>query len=121
MDFLGGQERQTDPETSLIQMGARSYAPELGVFLSKDPVLGAIGIGISVNRYPYVWDNPLALFDLYGRFPSLSGVAGAVWGTVDSAWDASAGARDSVGLAGNGNVGMARDTGKACADTANHA
>ncbi len=120
MGFLGAQERPTDPATSLIQMGARSYAPELGVFLSKDPVLGAIGIGISVNRYPYVWDNPLALFDLDGRFPSLSGVAGAVGGTVDSAWDASAGARDSVGLAGNGNGGVAGDIVEAGADYANH-
>jgi len=58
MGFLGAQERRADPLTGLIQMGARSYAPELGAFLSEDPVLGATGLGIATNRYAYVWGQP---------------------------------------------------------------
>jgi RHS repeat-associated protein len=67
MGYLGAYERPTDPTTGLIQMGARSYSPELGAFVSEDPVLGHVGIGISSNRYPYVWDNPINLYDLNGR------------------------------------------------------
>jgi len=67
MGYLGAWERPTDPATSLIQMGARSYDPALGSFASEDPVLGHLGIGVSVNRYPYVWDNPLNRYDLKGR------------------------------------------------------
>jgi hypothetical protein len=48
-------------------MGERSYDPSLGRFLTEDPVLGHLGIGASVNRYPYAWDNPLNRYDLNGR------------------------------------------------------
>jgi RHS repeat-associated protein len=67
MGYLGAWERPTDPTTSLIQMGARSYDPALGSFASEDPVLGHLGIGASANRYPYAWDNPLGRYDLEGR------------------------------------------------------
>ena len=67
MGYLGAWERPSDPTSGLIQMGARSYAPSLGSFVSEDPVLGHLGIGISVNRYPYVWDNPSNRYDLNGR------------------------------------------------------
>ncbi|HEX7246030.1 MAG TPA: right-handed parallel beta-helix repeat-containing protein [Solirubrobacterales bacterium] len=67
MGYLGAYERPTDTVTGLIQMGARSYSPELGAFMSEDPVLGHIGLGISANRYPYAWDNPLNRYDLNGR------------------------------------------------------
>ncbi|HEU5104991.1 MAG TPA: right-handed parallel beta-helix repeat-containing protein [Solirubrobacterales bacterium] len=67
MGWLGAQQRRADPATGLVQMGARSYAPELGGFLAEDPVLGHIGLGITTNRYPYAWDNPMNLYDLDGR------------------------------------------------------
>ncbi|MET0558903.1 MAG: hypothetical protein ABW065_09575, partial [Solirubrobacterales bacterium] len=41
--------------------------PALGRFLSEDPVYGHLGIGASVDRYLYVWDNPLNRYDLNGR------------------------------------------------------
>jgi RHS repeat-associated protein len=65
--WLGAQQRRADPTTGLIQMGARSYDPALGSFASQDPVLGHIGIGVSANRYPYAWNNPLSRYDLTGR------------------------------------------------------
>jgi RHS repeat-associated protein len=67
MGYLGTYERRADPTTGLIQMGARSYSPSLGSFLSEDPVAGHLGVGVSVDRYLYVWDNPLSRFDLNGR------------------------------------------------------
>jgi RHS repeat-associated protein len=67
MGYLGAWERPTDQTSGLIQMGARSYSPAQGSFLSEDPILGHLGIGISVNRYPYAWNNPVNRFDLNGR------------------------------------------------------
>jgi len=67
MGYLGAWERPSDSASGMIQMGARSYAPALGVFASEDPVLGHLGIGVSANRYPYTWDNPLNRSDLNGR------------------------------------------------------
>jgi len=101
MDFLGAQERRADPLTGLIQMGARSYASELGAFLSEDPVLGATGLGIATNRYSYVWDRPLVLFDLDGQFPSFSDAVDA----AGSALDATGGSVIEAGTDYAGEVG----------------
>ncbi|MDQ3724801.1 MAG: right-handed parallel beta-helix repeat-containing protein [Actinomycetota bacterium] len=120
MGYLGEQERRSDPATGLIQMGARVYSPALGSFLSEDPVLGKIGLGITANRYPYVWNNPLTLYDLDGRFPSISGAGDAVGGALDSGWDATAGGRDFIGVAGNGNGGAAGDFIEGSIDYAEH-
>jgi RHS repeat-associated protein len=67
MGYLGAWERPSDQASGWIQMGARSYDPALGAFASEDPVLGHLGIGVTANRYPYVWDNPLNRSDLNGR------------------------------------------------------
>ena len=67
MGYLGAQERPTDPTSGLIQMGERPYAPELGAFASEDPLLGQPGVGATLDRYPYAWDNPLNRYDLSGR------------------------------------------------------
>jgi RHS repeat-associated protein len=87
MGYLGAQQRRFDPTSGLIQMGARSYGPTLGSFMSEDPVLGQIGLGATSNRYLYVWDNPLGLYDLDGRFPSPGDIAGSVGGAVNDAWN----------------------------------
>jgi RHS repeat-associated protein len=85
MGYLGAWERPTDPTSSLIQMGARSYDPALGAFASEDPVLGHLGIGVTANRYPYVWNNPLNRYDLNGRdaWESLEEVSGE----LESGWE----------------------------------
>lgn len=47
---------------------------------------GHLGVGISANRYPYVWDNPLNRYDLNGR--DLEGIIkGAAEGVVEGAND----------------------------------
>jgi len=87
MGYLGAQQRRFDPTSGLIQMGARSYGSTLGSFMSEDPVLGQIGLGATSNRYPYVWDNPLGLYDLDGRFPSPGDIAGAVGDAANDTWN----------------------------------
>jgi RHS repeat-associated protein len=65
--YLGAQQRPTDSVTGLIQMGARPYDPSLGAFLAEDPVLGNAGKAITLNHYPYAWDNVPNRYDLNGR------------------------------------------------------
>lgn len=93
MGHLGAQQRRTDPLSGLLQMGARSYSPALGRFMSEDPVFGHVGVGTSFNRYAYVWDNPLNYYDLNGRdvcVPTPFGDACA----EDAAEDIGSGAED---------------------------
>jgi RHS repeat-associated protein len=120
MGYLGSQQRRTDPAAGLIQMGARAYSPTLGVFLSEDPVLAQVGLGITANRYPYAWNNPMTLVDLDGRFPSLGEGAGAVGGVIDDGWDSTADGRDFIGIAGAGNGGVAGNLVEGGVNYANH-
>ena len=53
-------------------MHARYYSPDLGRFLSVDPVGGKVGSSQSWNRYGYVLNNPLLLIDPTGREFALS-------------------------------------------------
>jgi RHS repeat-associated protein len=88
MGYLGAWERPSDPSSGMIQMGVRSYAPSLGAFASEDPVLGHLGIGVSANRYPYAWDNPLNRYDLNGRDVCVPTPFGSA--CADDAWDSTA-------------------------------
>jgi len=67
MGWLGAQQRRSDPATGLVQMGVRSYDPALGAFLTEDPLLGHVGLGMTVDRYLYALNNPLNRYDLNGR------------------------------------------------------
>jgi len=83
MGYLGAWERRADPTTSLIQMGARSYSQELGVFLTEDPVLVTVGFSQLNNRYAYAADRTPNLTDLTGRNPFDSLIEGGE-GIVES-------------------------------------
>jgi RHS repeat-associated protein len=60
--WLGGKQRRTELSSGVIQMGARSYIPQLGRFLTSDPVPGG-----SANAYDYVDQDPVNGFDLGGE------------------------------------------------------
>lgn len=50
----------------LVNMNGRVQDPRLGRFLSADPLIQAPDYSQSLNRYSYVWNNPLSLTDPSG-------------------------------------------------------
>jgi RHS repeat-associated protein len=60
-DFTG---RERDAETGLIYYRARWYDPQLGRFISEDP----IGLTAGLNQYSYVGNNPLTRKDPWGLY-----------------------------------------------------
>lgn len=60
--WLGGKQRRTELASGVIQMGARSYVPALGRFLTPDPILGG-----SANAYDYANQDPVNNLDLAGE------------------------------------------------------
>ncbi len=61
--FTGHQ--QVD-HASIIHMGGRIYDPEIGRFIQADPIVQAPKDGQSLNRYSYVFNNPLSYTDPTG-------------------------------------------------------
>lgn len=68
-------------DLGLVHMNGRIYDPVLGRFLSADLIVQAPMSLQSYNRYSYVLNNPLTLFDPSG-FASTTPVLDAVIGTL---------------------------------------
>jgi RHS repeat-associated protein len=62
--WLGAKGRRTQLPSGVVQMGKRSYVPEVGRFISTDPVKGG-----SANAYDYANADPVNGFDLMGTRP----------------------------------------------------
>ena len=61
---------QTEDETvGLYWYQSRAYDPEIGRFCSPDPIVPAPGNPQALNRYSYVYNNPLKYVDPSGHSP----------------------------------------------------
>lgn len=67
-------------------MHARYYSPNLGRFLSVDPVGGTVGSSQSWNRYAYVENNPVNLTDPTGKVPVIPIIIGVIGGLLGAEW-----------------------------------
>ncbi len=59
-----GEQRDSDED--LYYLRARYYDPEIGRFLSQDPLTGSVYNAQTQNRYPYVGGNPTNRIDPSG-------------------------------------------------------
>jgi RHS repeat-associated protein len=60
-----------DQTVGLLYLRARYYAPEVGRFISEDPLPGVLFEPRSQNRFSYVLNNPLSYVDKTGLGPKL--------------------------------------------------
>jgi RHS repeat-associated protein len=60
--------REYDPETGLIYLRARYYDPSTGTFLQEDSFPRFLEDSQSLNRYSYVYNNPINATDPSGHF-----------------------------------------------------
>ncbi|MGC1120082.1 MAG: RHS repeat-associated core domain-containing protein [Candidatus Methanofastidiosia archaeon] len=65
-------------ETGLYYYGARYYDPELGRFITRDPLAGQKVISQSLNRYSYCLNNPVKFVDPAGLFYKMCNVDSGV-------------------------------------------
>lgn len=62
-----------DAATGLVYMQQRYYDPQIGRFLSVDPVTAYENPNHHLNRYRYANDNPYRFIDPDGRCPKVTG------------------------------------------------
>ena len=60
----GFSGKRHDPETGFVYFGQRYYIPELGRWLTSDPLFFEDGL----NLYAYVGNRPLLMVDPYGLY-----------------------------------------------------
>jgi RHS repeat-associated protein len=60
-----GKEKEA---TGLYYYGARYYDPELGTFISRDPIKGRMVNPQTLNRYTYCQNNPTKYVDPWGEW-----------------------------------------------------
>jgi len=85
-----------DEDTGLYYYGARYYDPELARFTQPDTIVPDPCSSQALNRYSYVYNNPLKFTDPDGNFPFLAFI---FWGAVIGA-----GVSAGIAAATGGNV-----------------
>ena len=68
----------SDAESGLVYMVARYYDPILGRFISADTIVPDPSNPQALNRYSYVYNNPISNIDPTGHAPVVAAVASAV-------------------------------------------
>ena len=63
---FGGHRSIKTKQGKLLDMGGRWYDPELGRFLTPDPILQNPTFSQNLNAYTYVYNNPLTFTDSTG-------------------------------------------------------
>ena len=111
-NVLGYTGRELDSETGLYYYRARYYDPEIGRFLSEDP----LGFEAGVNFYAYVSNNPInrkdpsGLFDVFGfaegDLVGILGIEGGLGIVIDTNNLGESGIFRTRGGAGGANVGL---------------
>jgi RHS repeat-associated protein len=79
----GYTEHEHLDEVGIIHMNGRIYDPLMGRFMSADPIIQSLEDLRSFNRYSYVWNNPLRMFDPTGYWTSES-QGGTGWNPYSS-------------------------------------
>ncbi|WNG62078.1 hypothetical protein F0U59_50780 [Archangium gephyra] len=64
-------------ETGLVYMNARYYDARLGRFISPDALVPSSGNPQALNRYAYVYNNPISNTDPTGHLPVVAAIATA--------------------------------------------
>jgi RHS repeat-associated protein len=70
--FVGGFGGQTDDATGLVYFWNRWYDPQVGRWVSEDPIRH---LSDNMNLYGYVQNNPATFLDFLGLFTYKKGVA----------------------------------------------
>ncbi|WP_170300498.1 RHS repeat-associated core domain-containing protein [Myxococcus fulvus] len=75
---LGFTSHEWDEEAGLVNMRGRLYDPRVGRFLTPDPVVQAPFSSQGLNRYSYVFNNPLRYIDPSG-FSGEEAISSVMW------------------------------------------
>jgi RHS repeat-associated protein len=103
----GYTEHEHLDEMDVIHMNGRIYDPLIGRFMSADPFIQAPFNLKSFNRYSYVWNNPLSMWDPTGYGAYADSISGAGYGTSNGSHDPAGvgGVADGSGGQIGGNAG----------------
>lgn len=83
-----GHEHDQDFDLNLINMGGRIYDPQIGQFLSPDPIIQTLTFSQNYGPYNYAFNNPLTFIDptgyeVGGGDTSGGGWEPSVWATMN--------------------------------------
>jgi RHS repeat-associated protein len=65
-NLFGFTGAERDPAFALVDLGARTYSPDLARFLTPDPLTAGTGMALPGNPYSYAASNPLGYVDPTG-------------------------------------------------------
>ncbi len=74
-----------EPDAGLYILGPRGYDPNLGRFLSKDPLPGDLNDKLSQNEYIYALNDPVNKVDPTGHRAASSNASGSLKAVADAA------------------------------------